>query len=360
MKALLVLEDGSKFEGVSIGTAGEKIGEVIINTAVVGYQELMTDPANAGKILVFTYPLIGNYGVAKKFSESSRCWTGAVVMKEESRIHSNWQAEDSFRNFLKKEKQVAISGIDTRTLAVRIREKGEMLGIVSTKKAARTTLLKKLKTHEKSAKIDFIKDISVKKAKKIKGKPAGHKIAILDLGMTDGYLKQLKNLGCTITILPYNTSPEKIFDMHPHGLIVSNGPENDVAIPGIADTVGELIGEIPVLGISTGHHVVALAIGGRLNKLKVGHHGVNYPAKSDYHYTGKITAQNHSYVVDEESLQDEEGIEITLRNVNDDTIEEMVSHRLKFISTQYCPASPGWDEISDVFTRFLRMIDKSM
>ncbi|MFH1537504.1 MAG: glutamine-hydrolyzing carbamoyl-phosphate synthase small subunit [bacterium] len=360
MSALLVLEDGSTFEGVSIGAQGEAMGEVILNTAVVGYQELITDPANAGKILVFTYPLIGNYGVAKKFSESDRCWPCAVVMKEESSIHSNWQAEDSLGNFLRKGKQIAVSGVDTRTLAVKVRKKGPMKGIVSTKKATKTRLMKKLKEFDKNAKVDFIENISVKREKTIKGKPGGHKIAILDLGMTNGYLKQLKNLGCTITLLPYDTGPEKIMDMHPHGLIISGGPENDVAIAKVAITVGELIGEIPILGISTGHHVIAVALGGELRKLKVGHHGVNYPTKADYQQTGKITVQNHSYVVDEKSLRDEEDIEITLRNVNDDTVEEMVSHGLKFISTQYCPTSPGWEEISDVFTRFLRMVDKSL
>ena len=359
MKAKLVLEDGSSFEGISIGTPGERIGEVILNTAVVGYQEMMTDPANAGKILVLTYPLIGNYGVADKFYESKRCWLEALVIKENSRMYSNWQAEDSFSNFLKKEKIVSISEVDTRTLAVNIRDKGEMFGIISTKDTNQDKLLKKLREQVKNIKKNFIKNISVKKITKIKENSPGPNVAILDLGITNGFLKQLKTLGYNITLLPYNTDADKILKSKFDGVIISNGPEDDEAIPSIAKTAKAILGKIPVLGISTGNEIIGLALGARLKKMKIGHRGVNYPVKSSNSFKGEITVQNHSFIVDEGSIKNRKDINITLRNVNDNSIEEMESKLLKFISTQYYPVSPGFEEVNEIFIRFLKMVKKS-
>ncbi len=364
MRGILVLEDGSYFEGISIGTAGERIGEVVLNTAVVGYQEIMTDPANAGKILIFTYPLIGNYGVAKKFSESRRCWLQALIVKEESKMYSNWQAEDTFNNFLKKECLVVISEVDTRTLAVKIRDSGEMLGIVSTvvpvdgKDAKIRGLLNRVEDYKKYLKRDFIRTISVQKITEIKDNPSGPKIAIIDLGVLNGFLEQLKRLGCNLKLLPYDTDVDKILELNPDGLIISNGPEEDGAISGIVEVVKKLLGKIPLLGISLGHEIICLALGGRLKKLKVGHHGANYPVKSPSSYKGDITVQNHSFVVDEDSIKRRDEIAITLRNVNDNSIEEMESQALRFISTQYYPVSPGFDEVNDVFTRFLKMVNR--
>jgi len=362
MKGILVLEDGSYFEGVPIGVAGERIGEVVLNTAVVGYQEIMTDPANAGKILVFTYPLIGNYGVAKKFYDSKKCWIEALIIKEESKMYSNWQAEDSFNNFLKKERLVAINEVDTRTLAVKVRDRGQMLGIVSTivplvrKETKIGDLVKRTKDYKKDMRKDFIRNISVKKITEIKGNPSGPKIVILDLGILNSFLRQLKILGCNITLLPYNTDADKIFGLNSDGLIISSGPEKDETISKIVELVKRLVGKIPLLGISLGHEIICLALGGKLRKLKVGHHGVNYPVKSPSSYKGDITVQNHSFIVDEDSIKGRNDINITLRNVNDDSIEEMESSPLKFISTQYYPVSPGFDEVNGVFKRFLELI----
>ncbi|NIM03538.1 glutamine-hydrolyzing carbamoyl-phosphate synthase small subunit [bacterium] len=361
MTGVLVLEDGTYFEGISIGKAGERIGEVVLNTAVVGYQEIMTDPANAGKILVFTYPLIGNYGVARKFSESRKCWIEALVIREESKTYSNWQAEETFNNFLNKERLVAVSEVDTRTLAVRVRDYGEMLGIVSTavplagKERKIGDLVKRVKDYKKHMKRNFITNIS-REITEIKSNNSGPKIAIIDLGMSNSFVKQLKTLGCNLTLLPYNTDQEKILGLNPDGLIISNGPEEDEAISGIVEVVKKLIGKIPILGISLGHEIMALALGGRLKRLKIGHRGVNYPVKSSSSHKGDITVQNHSFVVDEESIKGRDDIKITLRNVNDDSIEEMESGPLKFISTQYYPVSPGFDEINVVFKRFLELM----
>jgi len=359
MKARLVLEDGSSFEGLSIGVAGEKIGEVVLNTAVVGYQEMVTDPANAGKILVLTYPLIGNYGVAKKFNESKKCWIAGLAIKGSSRIYSNWQAEGSFEDFLKDEDVLTISDVDTRTLATNIRDKGEMLGIISTKNSTKEELLKKIKSYKKGS-IDAIKDISVKNRVDIKGKGLGANIAVLDLGMANSHIKQLVTLGCNITLFPYNTHPKDILTIKPDGLIVSNGPENDSVIPEVTNTVKELLGKIPIMGISTGHEIVGLALGAKLIKMKIGHHGVNYSLKPPNSQKGEITVQNHSYVIDEDSVKSKKNVAITLRNVNDNSIEEMESKQLKFISTQYNPASPGFNEVNGAFIRFLKIAGKPL
>jgi len=358
MKAQLVLEDGSSFEGIAFPKFKEAVGEVVLNTAVVGYQEILSDPANAGKVVIFTYPLIGNYGVAKKFYESNKLQAKALIIKEKSRIYSNWQAEDSFDSFLKKENIGGLTGVDTRTLTVTIRERGEMLGIISRADEKRSTLLQKLKKYKKSFKKNFIKDISVKKITNIKGESRGPKIAVLDLGMSAGFIKQLKNLGCNIVLLPFDTPKEKILSLKPKGLIISSGPEQDESLPGVAKTVKELLGKIPMLGISLGHEVVGLALGGKLKRMKIGHHGVNYPVKSPKSYKGEITVQNHSFVIDEKSLKNRKDVRITLRNVNDNSIEEMESSKFKFISCQYYPASPGLNEVNEVFNRFSRLLKR--
>ncbi|MFH0763865.1 MAG: glutamine-hydrolyzing carbamoyl-phosphate synthase small subunit [Candidatus Omnitrophota bacterium] len=357
MNAKLVLENGGCYEGISIGSPGEKIGEVVLNTAVVGYQEMMTDPANAGKILVLTYPLIGNYGVASKFNESRRCWLSALVIKEASRIYSNYQAEGSFNDFLKKENVLTVSEVDTRTLAVDIRDNGEMLGIISTENTRKEDLFKKLKAAAASYKKDFIKNISVKKPTEIGGSPSGPKIAVLDLGMPNSFIKQLKALGCNLTLLPYNTSADDIKKCDVGGLIISGGPEGDESLPEVSETVKSLLGKIPTLGISTGHEVIAMALGAKLKKLKIGHHGVNYPVKNPDSLKGEITVQNHSFTVDEASLAGRKDVAITLRNINDGSVEEMSSGPLKFISCQYYPVSPGFDEVNEIYLRFIKMLN---
>lgn len=357
MKSMLVLEDGSVFDGVSASAAGERIGEVILNTSVVGYQEMMTDPANAGKILVFTYPLIGNYGVAKKFYESRKVWAEAVVAKEISRIYSNYQAEESFQSFVRKEDVFVLSDADTRTIAVKISRSGEMLGIVSSKGKNSAELLKKLKEYKANIKNDFISKISVKKPTEYKVKSPKYNIGILDIGILNSFIKSLNLSGCSVTLLPYNTSSENILKSKFDGIVISSGPEDDISIPGIVSQVRNLIGKIPILGISTGHEIIGLALGGKIKKMKLGHRGVNYPVKSSSSDKGEITVQNHSFVLDEGSLINNREVKVTLKNINDNSVEEIDSKSLKIISVQYYPVSSGFDEVNDVFTRFLNYIN---
>ncbi|MDD5066408.1 MAG: glutamine-hydrolyzing carbamoyl-phosphate synthase small subunit [bacterium] len=356
MKGVLILEDGTCFEGNSIGVPGERTGELVFHTSVVGYQEIMTDPANSGKILILTYPLIGNYGTADKFFESRKAWVNGLLIREESRIMSNFQAEAPFQYFLKQQGLVCFSEMDTRSLTVKIREYGPLTGILSTKSNNKTVLLKKLRAALKSVGNDRIRNTSVKQITKIDTPGSVRKIAILDLGCSQNFIHQLKLLKNSIILLPYKTPAEKILSLKPDGLLLSNGPENDMAFPEISITVNRLLGRIPVLGIQTGHEIIGLALGGKLRRMKTGHHGGNYPVLSTGSFKGEITVQNHDFVVDENSLKKIKDVRITLRNLNDNTIEEMESRPLKFISTQYYPTGPESCEVNPVFKRFISLI----
>lgn len=356
MRGLLLLEEGTAFEGLSIGVAGEWVGEVVLNTAVVGYQEMMTDTANAGKILVLTYPLIGNYGVATRFNESARPWIGALIIREQSRIYSNWQAESALDQFLQDHNLLAVSEVDTRTLAVTIRDRGEMLGIVATNGTPVGELEKRLAQGMEKVTRDFISRISVDHLVEIPGDGTGPTIAVLDLGMHNSFLRQLKKVAGRILLLPYQTPSEAILDLKPDGLVVSNGPEDDVSLPEVLETVRGLVGKIPLLGISTGHQIICLALGGRRSRMKVGHHGTNHPVLPPSCFQGKITFQNHSWVVEEESLREIGGVDITLRNLNDGTVEEVECSSLQILGAQYYPVSPGFEEVNPLFLRFGRMV----
>jgi carbamoyl-phosphate synthase small subunit len=316
----------------------------------------MTDPTNAGKILVFTYPLIGNYGIIERFNESRKCWIGGLIIKEQSRIYSNWEAKEAFPNFLKEQGLVAVGEVDTRTLAVKIRDDGQMLGIISTEGRPKGDLLKKLKAYQKGPQRDFISQVSVDQILEFEGNGSGPLIAVLDLGVFNSFLEQLKALGCHILLLPYGVDSQEILNLNPGGVIVSSGPEEDHALPKVTETVGRLLGKLPLLGISTGHEIIARALGGKLKKMKLGHHGANYPVVSSSSYKGHITFQNHSFVVDEETVRDRSDLAVTLRNLNDQSVEEMESKPLRMISTQYYPVSPGAGEVHGVFRRFLAML----
>jgi carbamoyl-phosphate synthase small subunit len=358
MKAILMLEDGKSFTGEGLGAEGEKVGEVILNTAVVGYQEMMTDPANAGKILVLTYPLIGNYGVAPKFNESKNVWLTGLVIKEKSRNYSNWQAKNSFDAFLKEHSLVTISEVDTRTLAVHLRQKGEMLGIISTKSFEAKELLAKINDFKKKPSESLLPKISVAKPSLIGKEKAKHKIAILDLGITNSTIRQLETLGCSITLLPYNTPAQEILRLKPKGLIISNGPEEDAGLKEAVNNVKLLINRLPILGISTGYQVLAQALGAKITKLKLGHRGVNYPIHNPASYKGEITVQNHAHVVDVDSFNKIKNVKITGYNLNDRTVEEIESKKLKIIGTQYYLTSPGFNEVNEVFKKFIKMLTK--
>jgi carbamoyl-phosphate synthase small subunit len=352
MRAIFVLEDGKSFSANS-DLSAECFGEVILNTAVVGYQEMITDPVNAGKILVLTYPLIGNYGVAPKFNESNKVWVSALVVKEKSRIYSNFQAKSSLDDFLKEKNALAIYNLDTRTLAVHLREKGPLFGIISTKEFDSKKLLERINQIKKQPAQTLLPEISVTKLK-ILGK--GRKLAVLDLGVTNGLLRQLEVLGFSLNVLPYNSSAKQILSIKPKGLIISSGPENDIGLGQVAQNIKPLIGKLPILGVATGCQVLAVALGAGLTRLKLGHRGVNYPLARPGSFKGEITAQNHGYVIDQNALRKVKGLKVTAYNLNDHTPEEIENKRLKLIGAQYNPVSAGFDQVSPVFIRFNKLL----
>lgn len=356
MRALLVLEDGAVFKGESIGVKGEAIGPISFDTRVVGYQEAMTDPAHAGKILMFTYPLIGNYGVNDKFNESDKAWIEGLVIKEKSRIYSNWQAKGSFDGFLKQHNLMAISKVDTRTLTVYLRGKGSMWAAISCNGKNAKYLLSQIHNYKKNSRPHYIQDISVKKITVVK-KPKGslRKIGVLDLGVCKSLIRQLVNLDCQVVLLPFNTPASDILKLKLKGLIVSSGPEEDEALNNITDNISDLIGKIPVLGISSGHQIIAQALGAKIIRMKIGHHGVNYPIIFPGSNKGEITVQNHNLVVDRGSLKKTKALKVCAINLNDQTVEEIESPKLKIMGLQYYPASPGFEQINPKLAQFMTL-----
>jgi carbamoyl-phosphate synthase small subunit len=354
MKAILFLEDGKSFKAESEHDC-ESFGEVIINTAVVGYQEMITDPANAAKILVFTYPLIGNYGCAPKFNESAKAWVSGVVMKEKSRIYSNWQAKFSFEDFLKGHKAPAIFNLDTRTLTIHLREKGPLIGIISTRELDPKKLSDKINKFKQSPRTTLLPEVSTRKLHDA-GKPKGKKIALLDLGVTASLIKQLETLGFSLKVFPYNAGAKQILATKPKGLILSGGPENDCGLAEVIRNIQPLIGKLPMLGVATGCQVLAMAQGAGLSRLKLGHRGVNYPIVRPGSFKGEITAQNHEYVIDNNSLRKIKAIKVTAYNLNDHTIEEIENKKQKFLGVAYNPVSPGFDQASPVLIKFSKLL----
>jgi len=360
MKAMLLLEDGHTFSGQSFGASGERLGKLVLNTAVVGYQEMLTDPANSGKLLVLTYPLIGNYGVADKFNESAKVWAAGLVIKELSRRYSNWQAQESLEAFARTQGLIILSDVDTRSLAVHLRSKGEMLGIISSVCTQVKELQAKLDAFRSRPAISSLPGISVKTMAAAEAKSKSRKkIAVLDLGVTRSLLQQLNASGFSVTLFPYDVSAEDILKAKPAGVILSNGPEEDVGIGTVAEKIKPLIGRVPVLGICAGHQVLCRALGGKLVKMRLGHHGANYPINRPPALKSEITVQNHSLVVDGDSLAKVKGLKITGYNLNDRTVESVESRTLKCLGVQFEPVSSGIDAAHPVFAAFKDMMERS-
>jgi len=349
-KVILALEKGGRiYEGVSCGVSGEKTGWVSFYTGVVGYQEVITTPANTGKIILMTYPLIGNYGVAKKFRESKHSLISGLIIKENTRITSNWQAEKDFFDFLKDEKILAMQGVDTRAIMLELRQDAEQWGIISTKDFNPQSLRRKIKLAKK-AKTNFINKISTKRVVKISGR--GKTIGIIDIGVTNSLINQLHSLNCKNILIPYKTSTKNILALAARGIIISDGPEIDKGSNIVVNSVKELLGKIPILGIGAGCQILAVALGAKIKKMHIGHHGVNYPVLKPNSLKGKITVQNHSYVIDEVSL-DGKGTQVTWRNINDKSIEGIRNSILKAFGYQFYPASPGMGEVNSVLKEFI-------
>jgi len=358
-KAILYLEDGTAFVGQSLATVGETAGEVVFNTAMTGYQEVLTDPSYAGQIVVMTYPLIGNYGVNDEDVESSQIHVKGFIVKEFCRWHSNYRAQSSLIDYLNKNKTIAMEGIDTRALTRHLRVCGAMKGIISTEDFSAQSLAARLKSTPSMEGADWVKDVTASKKYvwKSEGKTL-YRVAAIDCGIKFNILRILAKLNCEIHVFPASVSIEDILAVEPDGLFVSNGPGDPAAVPYVVETVRKAFGKLPVFGICLGNQIVGLALGGKTYKLKFGHHGVNHPVKDAVHNRIGITSQNHGFCVDIKSIKDND-VEVIHTNLNDHTIEGLRHKKYPLFSIQYHPeAAPGPMDAQYLFQDFIKMMEE--
>lgn len=352
MKAILVLEDGSYFIGKSFGAKGDGFGEIVFNTCMTGYQEILTDPSYNGQIVTMTYPLIGNYGFNNIDKESSKPHVEGFIVREGCDDPSNWRCSMGAEEYLTRHGIVGIKGIDTRALTKHIRNAGSMYGIISTECFDIDKQINNIK--EKALiKREFVKEVSTKNMYKIEGK--GKKVAVIDFGIKKNILRHLKNRECDIYVFPCDSLAEDILSINPDGILLSNGPGDPKDLTNALDNIKKLIGKKPIMGICLGHQLLGTSLGGNTYKLKFGHHGGNHPVKDLI--TGRIyiTSQNHSYAL-EENISNE--VEITHINVNDGTIEGFRHKKYPILSIQYHPeAAPGPQDSAYVFDEFIKMME---
>ena len=357
MQAILALEDGAVFKGNSFGSSGEALGEVVFNTSMSGYQEIITDPSYKGQIVMMTYPLIGNYGINKEDVESRRPFLEGFVVKEYSKIASNWRNEQGLGEYLKENNILAVEGIDTRALTLHIREKGSLKAVLSTQDFDQHSLVHKAKTSRGLVGRDLVKDVTIpRKYAYTQIKDAKFKVVVLDCGVKYNILRELLRCKCNIIVLPAQATAKEILAVHPDGVLLSNGPGDPAAVDYVVKTTADLIGRVPIFGICLGHQILALALGGATYKLKFGHHGANHPVKDLKTNKVYITSQNHSFCVDIDSLSKKD-IQLTHVNLNDGTLEGLRHKKLPIFSVQFHPeAAPGPHDAEYLFAEFTKLM----
>lgn len=327
MKAIIVLEDGKVFEGRSFGAEGEKAGEVIFNTQIIGYQEILTDPAYTGQIIAMGYPHIGNYGINDRLFESNGTHAAAMVVKEYSKIYSNWQATGSLGDFMKKHGVIGIEGVDTRALTVHIRDHGEMKAVVSTRDFNKDSLVKKAR--EANLQLQTCLPAGTASNFKIKSKAANSKTVIVNIGVNNSTLKRYPGAA----LVGAEATAEDILALKPELIVISSGPGDPREQKGLTLQVKKLIGKVPINGIQNGACVLALALGCGVSRMKVGHHGMNHPVVEPKSGRGEISAQNHSYGVDKLAGK----VEVVHVNLNDRTIEKFQTKDGMCVGMLYFP-----------------------
>ncbi len=372
MKARLLLEDGKIFHGEHFGAQGTSIGEVVFNTGMTGYQEILTDPSYKGQMVTMTYPHIGNYGINPDDVESSRPHVEALIVREYCPVPSNYRSKETLDHYLQRNNIIGFHQIDTRALVRHIREKGAMMGILTTEEMLLSQLNEKLLRHPKIEGRDLVKYVTVKKQKTWENpihaswyydfiKPLGEKtfrVAAYDFGIKWNILRLMTALGLEVTLVPASTSAEEIKKINPDGIFLSNGPGDPEGVPYAIENVKKLIGYCPMFGICLGIQILGLAFGGRTYKLKFGHHGSNHPVKDLKTGIIEITAQNHNFAVETRSLE-KAGFVLTHRNLNDGTVEGIEHRELPIFAVQYHPeASPGPHDSLYLFKRFYRMMEE--
>ena len=350
MKAFLILEDGHVFTGTSIGSAREVISEIVFNTSMTGYLEVMTDPSYAGQAVCMTYPLIGNYGICYDDQESTRPWIDAFIVRELSRVPSNFRSVDTIQHFLTKHDIPGIAGIDTRALTKILREKGTMNGMITTNENYHLDeIIPKLKAYNTGK---VVEKVTCSEKSVLKGE--GFKVALLDLGAKNNIARSLNERGCEVTIYPALTTAEEILTANPDGIMLSNGPGDPKECVSIIKEIKKLYdSNVPIFAICLGHQLMALATGGDTYKMKYGHRGGNHPVKNLKTGHIEITSQNHSYAVDLDSLEGT-GLTVTHMNLLDHTVEGVCCKEDRVFSVQYHPESaPGPQDSSYLFEQFI-------
>ncbi len=349
----LIFEDGSEFYGCSFGASGDRVLEIVFNTSMAGYQEILSDPSYTDQAVVMTYPLIGNYGMAADDYESLNPSIGALIVHEYNDLPSNFRSEESLGNAMVRFNIVGISEVDTRKLNRLIRDTGSQKVLITGADVPLEEGLKKLK--ESSIPHDAVSRVSTDRIREVNSLGKYHVVAI-DCGMKRNIVRSLAARDCKVTVVPWNTSYESIMNFKPDGVFISNGPGDPEDVPETIKTVRKLIGKVPIFGICLGHQIISLAYGGRTYKLKFGHRGGNHPVKNLE--TGKIeiTSQNHSYAVDEESLKGTH-LKATHINILDNTVEGAESIPDRVFSVQYHPESaPGPEDSGYLFDKFLNIL----
>jgi carbamoyl-phosphate synthase small subunit len=370
--AILALEDGTVFEGKSFGAPVERMGEVVFNTAITGYQEVFTDPSYSGQIVVLTYPEIGNYGANEDDSEAARPHIEGLVVREFSPLASNWRADETAQEFLTQNGVPVISEIDTRSLVRHLRSRGVMRGVLSATGASPKELVEKARNAPSMAGLDLATRVTTPQRydwnqgvvhcspSDLETEPSEirHHVVAYDFGIKRNILRRLVHSGCRVTVVPAATSAEDVLALKPSGVFLSNGPGDPEPLTHQAGEVRKLVGKVPIFGICLGHQVLGLALGGKTYKLKFGHRGSNHPVINKITGKVEITSHNHGFAVDPDSLNLNQ-LEITHMNLNDETLEGFRHRNYPVFCVQYHPeASPGPHDSHYLFGDFVKLMDQ--
>ncbi|MDT8718937.1 glutamine-hydrolyzing carbamoyl-phosphate synthase small subunit [Clostridium sp. 19966] len=345
MKASLILENGMVFEGRAFGYLEEAVGEVVFNTGMTGYQEVLTDPSYYGQIVTMTYPLVGNYGVNLEDGESEAPKVKGFIVREACDYPNNFRCEMKLNDYLKNHKIVGLEGIDTRALTKILRNNGTMKGIITLETLSEDYVKNKLDSFTNK---EAVKSVTTKESYTIQGK--GKHVAIMDFGIKENIIRSFKARGCKLTVFPATAKAEEVLKVNPDTIFLSNGPGDPEDLPEAIENIKKLIGKKPIVGICLGHQLLALALGGKTSKLKFGHRGWNHPVKDLEENRVYITSHNHGYYVS----QVPEEVEVTHVSMNDNTVEGMRHKTLPIFSVQFHPeACPGPKDVDKIFDKFL-------